>query len=187
MLANPDFVSGFCSFTLIFQLYVRNEAHKQYSRINIVFEYNADFGPPGKHLYINSPNPLPRQVDGFLDLFVSCLGPGSILLNFVLNLCYFITQNTIGKPNLDILESHQHLFIVYGLWAAKQRPTRFVFVFHQKHVQGFSDYTQFVICFDFPTYLICICSLQRLVFFLCGIACFIFPSACASIMMEKKL
>ena len=35
-----------------------NEAHKQYSLLDTIFNYIFYFGPPGKHLYLSPQNPL---------------------------------------------------------------------------------------------------------------------------------
>ena len=39
----------FGRFPLTFRFYTINEAHKQYSVLDIIFNYIFDFGPPGKH------------------------------------------------------------------------------------------------------------------------------------------
>ena len=46
-----------------------NEAHKQYSLLDTIFDYIFYFGPPGKYLYLSFQNPL-HHVVGFLDFFI---------------------------------------------------------------------------------------------------------------------
>ena len=38
--------------------YTINEAHKQYSLLDAIFNYIFYFGPPGNHLYLSLQNPL---------------------------------------------------------------------------------------------------------------------------------
>ena len=56
--------------------YTRNEAHKQYSLLDTIFNYIFYLGPPGKYLYLSPQNPLHvgreagRHVVGFLYFFI---------------------------------------------------------------------------------------------------------------------
>ena len=38
------------SYGIAFKFYTVNEAHKQYSLLDTIFNYIFYFGPPGKHL-----------------------------------------------------------------------------------------------------------------------------------------
>ena len=48
----------FGRFPWIFIFYTRNEAHKQYSLLDTIFNYIFCLGPPGKYLYLSPKNPL---------------------------------------------------------------------------------------------------------------------------------
>ena len=60
------------------QIYILypNEAHKQYSLLDTIFDYIFYFGPPGTHFYLSPQNhymsagEADRHVVGFLDLFI---------------------------------------------------------------------------------------------------------------------
>ena len=42
--------NSFSHFSVKFESYIRNEAHKQYSPLDTIFHYIFDFVPPGKYL-----------------------------------------------------------------------------------------------------------------------------------------
>ena len=48
----------FGRFPWIFIFDTRNEAHKQYSLLDTIFNYIFYLGPPGKYLYLSPKNPL---------------------------------------------------------------------------------------------------------------------------------
>ena len=67
---------GFRQISLNIYILYLDEAPKQYSILETVFDYIFHFGPPGKHQYLSPTNRLsvgrrsrPRIV-GFLDLFI---------------------------------------------------------------------------------------------------------------------
>ena len=64
----------FGRFPLIVMLYTINEAHKQYSLLDTIFNCICYLGPPGKYLYVSPQNSLhvgSRHVVGCLDCFIN--------------------------------------------------------------------------------------------------------------------